>query len=935
MKPGLLDKIPFPIAQIFLRARNAKSPSERHHNAYYFLEATVKYLAACGTQVYLSENQRNAKVDGALTALALPSVGQWVQILREISVYYSERVDASSHQMGPWANALTTRTKDLPACKVLIAKIAEVDSVSPGFKESFSPIDLFNLLPAYRNRHLGHGASAKESFYVEMGPLLLAAGEELLGYLESAFAGDLVFVEEKRELAGGTVVIERVRLTGVVPLRCDPLELSPEKAALWVSGKVYLDWGQGVEPLCLFPLLHVAWEDEQAESFFLNRSGKNDMPEFLSYASGKILKGEGYEPDFKVFLSRITKKDLDSGEVKSLREKSRSDSDTAPESLPEDVKRLGGFALYGELGSGGMGVVYLAEQESLHREVALKTLPFEKGRDPVRQARFLREIRSLSACESPRVVKVLDSGEERGVLWYAMELVDGVTLTDVIAEMKALKEQKKKLKGADVWEAIQNALVKESGRRAEILGLEAPPATHSPPPERFRPYLNKHAGYTIALLMKDGAEALQAIHSQDRPVIHRDVKPDNLMVTSDGELVLMDFGLARVEGATTLTVADSVLGTIRYAPPEQIRRMTKLDARADIYSLGATFHELATLQPLYDADSEVEMISKITDETSIPREIVTLDKDFPEDFSIILHKCIHKDVSQRCDSAKEVADDLQRFLDEQPILARKPSYLYSFRMFARKYRAALIASSIAVMALLLLATLSYLQIRKQRDIAKARELLARAEKDPEVPEAAALLAESIRIHPTKEARDACNRVFWDKRGQVRMPHMKILAPWKNVRGVFPIPNGNGVSYVLRDGFVHHLNLLDWTYTTSFIDKPINDKYSGSYNPRIGRASFPLMDEGVCVLDLISQSVHIYSPQPNSQIVNVFTDTYNGNVFYSSDERMINHAKNVFNIDENKMLRLPQQLYNSRWDNYTAYSVSGNGHYCCVLYYLYV
>ena len=728
MKPELLAKIPLPLAQAYLRARNAKSPAERHLNAYYMMEAMIKFLVSIGAQEYLSEERRSGKVDESLQALAMPSSGQWIQAMRELARHFSARTGAASQLLGPWSERLVTRTRELPSCAALALKIAETDGMDPGFRDALSLIDFFNLLPAYRNRHLGHSAPALESFHSEMGPLFLDACQNLLSFFVILPAGaELIFTDEKRLIGENLVVIERLRFMGPAPLRCEPIELHVDKAGAWPVNSLCLDFGRDMAPLCLFPLLHGTWKDEQAEVFFLNRS-RGVFPEFLSYASGKVIRGEGFEEDFKIFLSKISRRNLDACEINKLREESKSGSPIETEPSMKDRDHLGGYALHGELGKGGMGIVYLAEQESLGRRVALKTLPFEKGRDPVRQARFLREVRALSACESPRVVKILDSGEERGVLWYTMELVDGATFSDVLCQLKPLKNEKKKLRGSDIWDAIQLSARNELERRMKILGVgELPAWRPSAPPERFRPYLGKHPGYMIALLMKDGAEALHAIHTQENPVIHRDVKPDNLMVTAEGELVLMDFGLARVEGGTTLTLADSVLGTIRYSPPEQIKRTVRIDTRADIYSLGASFHELATLNPLYDADSEVELITKITDETSGPEDIRKLDGDFPEDLGVIIQKCLNKDPGQRYGSASELSLDLQRFLDSRPILARKPSYRYYAKMFARKHRAPLATAAACCLALLVVVVVTGSwnireRMRAEREAEAAREV---------------------------------------------------------------------------------------------------------------------------------------------------------------------------------------------------------------------
>ena len=807
-EPDLLSRLPYPLAQVYLRARNAKSVSERHHNAYYLLEATVKFLASTGVQVYLGEKTRDAKIDAAIKNLALPSTGQWVQILRNLATFYSSRVDAPSHMLGDWSKKLTERVKSLSLCASFAKKVSESDGFDLGFGESLSPLDIFDLLPAYRNKHLGHGAVALESFYRDLGPLLLDAAEELLGHIDTLpSGGELVFAEEKRELEDGSIVVERIRLMGGLPMRLDA-DAVGESAPSWYTGKLHISWGTAAQPLCLFPLLHGTWSDEQAEVFFLNRSSKSNMPEFLGYTSGKSIKGEGFEEDFRAFFGKVTGTLVDSGEVKRLREKSASDSPGEAEPISEDIQRLVGFKLFGELGKGGMGIVYLAEQETLHRFVALKTLPFEKGRDPVRQARFLREIQSLSKAESPEVVKILDSGDERGVLWYAMELVDGVEVSTIIEALKAAKSEKKSLKGSDLWAAIHKTLQAERNRRRILLGLDPLPDSDIPPvPDHLKPYQHKHIGMSLAVLMQDAAKALQHIHEQERPVIHRDIKPTNLMVTVDGHLVLMDFGLARVQGATTLTVADSVLGTIRYAPPEQIKRMAKVDARADIYSLGATFYELATLGPLYDTDSEVEMISKITDYSILPVEIVNMDNEFPDDFSIIVKKCIYKDTNERYCSSKELTDDIQRFLNGNTILARKASVQYVVKIFARKYKVSLTIAGIFLLLLVIVVFTNYLLNMQERKRATARYLISNALLNIDNDNSTAYLAAALREDSREALSDSCKACFRSIQEQIQFPHMVLSGHSDNINKVSFSPDGHLLASSSKDGTIRVWDLL--------------------------------------------------------------------------------------------------------------------------------
>ena len=187
----------------------------------------------------------------------------------------------------------------------------------------------------------------------------------------------------------------------------------------------------------------------------------------------------------------------------------------------------------------------------------------------------------------------------------------------------------------------------------------------------------------VARLARQAAEALDHAHASD--VLHRDIKPSNLMIDDSGELWITDFGLARVRGGLDLTHTGDALGTPRYMSPEQaLGRRTPLDGRTDIYSLGVTIYELLTLRPAFPGDDRLEILRQIAqDEPTPPRK---LDPTIPVDLETIVLKAMAKSPADRYATAAELAADLGRFLDNRPILARRPSLADRGAKWMRRHR---------------------------------------------------------------------------------------------------------------------------------------------------------------------------------------------------------------------------------------------------------
>ncbi len=332
--------------------------------------------------------------------------------------------------------------------------------------------------------------------------------------------------------------------------------------------------------------------------------------------------------------------------------------------VPPAGQPLGDFKLLREIGRGGMGVVYEAEQLSLGRRVALKVLPFAATLDSRRLQRFRTEAAAAGHLRHPHVVAVHGVGCERGVHYYAMQFVDGPSLAEVLRR---------------VLPADPDATASEAGPATRAHRTTVPTGTGGD----FR---------TVAGWIADAADALD--HAHQYGVIHRDVKPGNLLLDADGTLYVADFGLAQMAGGGGVTRTGDVLGTLRYMPPEQLCGERALDPRSDVYSLGATLYELLTFQPAFDAGGRPELVRQILDEDPPPARRVR--PAVPAELAIIAHKAMAKSPGDRYATAKALADDLRAWLDDRPIRARPPTPLQRLTRLVRRYRAAAVAIGVGL-----------------------------------------------------------------------------------------------------------------------------------------------------------------------------------------------------------------------------------------------
>ncbi len=349
---------------------------------------------------------------------------------------------------------------------------------------------------------------------------------------------------------------------------------------------------------------------------------------------------------------------------------------------------LGDYRILREVGRGGMGVVYLAEQISLRRRVALKVLPLAGILDERRLRRFHNEAQAAACLHHEHIVPVHAVGSERGVHFYAMQFIDGQSLAEAIRQLRqggdaASEGRTTPYQVAPGGEAA--AAATEPAARQSTLASDSG--------KRDRAYYRR-----VAELGVQAAEALD--HAHQMGIVHRDVKPANLLVDGRGQLWVTDFGLAHVQhGEAGLTMTGDLVGTLRYMSPEQaLAKRVVIDHRTDVYSLGATLYELLTLEPAFAGQDRQELLRQIAfEEPAAPRKV---ERSIPAELETIVLKALEKNPADRYATAGEVAADLRRWLEDRPIKARRPSLTLRLGRLARRHRAVVLTAGLGLVVAL-------------------------------------------------------------------------------------------------------------------------------------------------------------------------------------------------------------------------------------------
>lgn len=354
---------------------------------------------------------------------------------------------------------------------------------------------------------------------------------------------------------------------------------------------------------------------------------------------------------------------------------------------PRAGRTIGDYDLLREIGRGGMGVVYDALQRSLRRRVALKVLPFTSSQDPRHIARFKNEAQAAAQAQHPNIVPVFGVGEAEGVHYYAMQLIEGESLACYIRRGSQAPHQ-------PAPSTLLNNTQTAWGPATQPFLI--PPSSGDTggawkfPPEASGILKTESHVEWVARLGVQAARGLHAAH--EFGVIHRDVKPSNLLVDRTGKLWITDFGLARMREAEALTHTGDILGTMRYMSPEQaLGRTTLIDHRTDVYSLGVTLYELATFVHPAEGAGDVQLFFERTRQSYRP--LRHWNRHVPIDFETIVLKAMGEFPQDRYATAAELADDLERFLRGEPIHACPPSLASRAAKWARRHRAAVAAAA--------------------------------------------------------------------------------------------------------------------------------------------------------------------------------------------------------------------------------------------------
>jgi len=413
----------------------------------------------------------------------------------------------------------------------------------------------------------------------------------------------------------------------------------------------------------------------------------------------------------------------------------------APSAASSELGQIGEFRLLREIGRGGMGVVYEAYQTSLNRRIALKVLPFASAFDPKQLKRFENEAQAAAQLHHTNIVPVFAVGHERGVHYYAMQLIDGQSLADLIDELSRHEPSapwrpavsRDKAPPGDTPVAAEQPSNLEPLSLSRCDGGPETPALHHASFTTERSTRRMSFFRRVAQLMQKAAEALE--HAHQAGVVHRDIKPANLLLDVRGNLWITDFGLALFQSTTGLTMTGELLGTLRYMSPEQVSaKRNEVDHRTDIYSLGVTLYELLTLRPAFDGQDRNELLTQIAlDDPPAPRRF---DRVIPVELETIVLKAIAKEPAERYATAQQMAEDLQRFLDDKPILARRPSAIDRARKWMRRHPA-LVGSALLLLVCgvigfgvsTALIARAYDEERRQRKEAEERFQLARQAAD--------------------------------------------------------------------------------------------------------------------------------------------------------------------------------------------------------------
>lgn len=469
---------------------------------------------------------------------------------------------------------------------------------------------------------------------------------------------------------------------------------------------------------------------------FIERQRRGDHPTVAEYAEAHPELADTINDLFPGILV-----------LEQVRRHSLSCSPRPVELRVERLEQLGDYRILREIGRGGMGIVYEAEQQSLGRRVAVKVFPHQVLGDSRHLERFHREARTAALLHHSNIVQVFGVGEQDGLSYYVMQLIHGVSLDKVIDELRRTRygvlpssesEIPSRLKNHDttrrdffVEDAVNAVLRGEfldqdsrpgccsnfgiaDAKHASLSLLNAVSATTdadslaeeadvSDNGESAGSSANASTARAVSSLRSywrnvaeigvQVGDALRYAHTQG--TLHRDIKPANLLLDSKGTIWITDFGLAKAVVHEELSQSGDIVGTLRYMAPEQLRGHH--DPRTDVYSLGVTLYELLTLRPAFADTDEAHLMQRVYD--GAPPSPRSLQANVPRDLETIVLKAIAGDPRHRYQSAGDLTDDLRRYLDDRPIRARRVGLVERFWRWSRRNPAIAVLSVVLLLVI--------------------------------------------------------------------------------------------------------------------------------------------------------------------------------------------------------------------------------------------
>jgi serine/threonine protein kinase len=435
-----------------------------------------------------------------------------------------------------------------------------------------------------------------------------------------------------------------------------------------------------------------------------------------------------------------------------------------PSSAPADaapLQQLGDYQILREIGRGGMGVVYEAQQLSLGRHVAIKVLPSHALLDPRKLGRFQREARAAAKLHHTNIVPVFGVGEHDGLHYYVMQFIPGLGLDLVLDELRRLRRPRGKQAPTQAERsdrpinasrnvsavAVARGLLTGACRQPEPTGAMTSPADEPAAVADLGPSAPARAANTSATirlpgqsdtstLSESGRSYWQSVarvgvqvadalaHAASQGVLHRDIKPSNLLLDETGNVWVTDFGLAKGEtDGDDLTNTGDVVGTLRYMAPERFNG--KADVRSDVYALGLTLYELLALRPAFDEADRNKLVKRVMhDEPARPRKV---NPAVPRDLETVVLKAIARDPAHRYPTPAAMADDLKRFVEDRPVRARRISGAERLWRSCRRnpvVAGMAVAVGLALAAGATVSYLKYLDAEQQKGIALEKEGVA-------------------------------------------------------------------------------------------------------------------------------------------------------------------------------------------------------------------